>query len=273
MSKFRLPSKEDFERLSECFSRYDNELKGRWYLDKSTGDELFLPGEGSHYKTEVVGDVTIGHYWSRTLYNNEYAHYFHFDSNYFNPRSISAFHFGYSVRIVSDTPFKDSIHVAGLYWKQENEPGYYTWHEAIDLVKTINKISNLRLPTKEEFDRLSDCYFRFDSKGRWFLDKSTGEELFLPAVGYRDDTTVYHIDSYGYYWTSTCYDRNRAYCFLFSNSDVSPSFNGGRGCGRSVRLVSDEPFEGSVLVAGLFWKPANEDGYYTWDEAMEHFNG
>lgn len=40
----------------------------------------------------------------------------------------------------------------------------------------------------------------------------------------------------------------------------------------SVRLVSDEPFEGGIKFGDVWWKPENEEGFYTWEEAMEKFN-
>jgi len=39
----------------------------------------------------------------------------------------------------------------------------------------------------------------------------------------------------------------------------------------SVRLVSDWPFEGGIKFGDVWWKPENEEGFYTWEEAMEKF--
>lgn len=129
----------------------------------------------------------------------------------------------------------------------------------------------MRLPTKDEFERLCECYSRFDKvlKGRWFFDKETGEESFFPCEGYFSDAN-YNFGEYGYYMSSTYDDSRFAYELFFGDTDVF-TYDGARHFGRSVRLVSDEPFEGAVHMAGLYWKPTNEEGYYTYDEAMEKF--
>lgn len=130
----------------------------------------------------------------------------------------------------------------------------------------------MRLATKEEFERLSKCYTRFDEdlKGRWFLDKETGDELFLPCEGFLICYMASDVGAEGCYWSSTYYSNTGAYYFDFS---IRKKFTvvGCRDNDYSVRLVSDEPFEGAVHVAGLYWKPTNEYGYYTWDEAMAKF--
>lgn len=51
--------------------------------------------------------------------------------------------------------------------------------------------------------------------------------------------------------------------FVISTKDTGP---------RSVRLVSDEPFEGGIKFGDVWWKPKNEEGVYTWEEAMKKFN-
>lgn len=131
----------------------------------------------------------------------------------------------------------------------------------------------MRLATKEEFEKLEECYTRFDNilKGRWFYDEDTGEKLFLPCDGYRSYWNLTYDDgAEGCYWSSTYYSNTGAYYFDFSIRKMF-SVVGSRDNGYSVRLVSDEPFEGAVHVAGLYWKPTNEYGYYTWDEAMAKF--
>lgn len=131
----------------------------------------------------------------------------------------------------------------------------------------------MRLATKEDFKKLDECYTRFDKelKGRWFFDEETGEKLFLPCEGYCSNTMVNDVGSLGSYWSSTQCGSGNAYFFSFDSNYVFPGNNYDCGNGRSVRLVSDEPFEGAVHVAGLYWKPTNEYGYYTWYEAMAKF--
>lgn len=132
----------------------------------------------------------------------------------------------------------------------------------------------MRLATKDEFVRLCKCYTRFDESlhGRWFFDKETGEELFFPCEGYRDGATVNFVGTYGYYWSSTYNSSYSIYYFHFGSSYAEPSNSSNSTYnrnGHSVRLVSNEPFEGAVHVAGLYWKPVNEEGYYTWEEVAK----
>lgn len=142
--------------------------------------------------------------------------------------------------------------------------------------------TKFRLPTKEDFERLDKCYTRFDNglEGRWFYDEDTGEKLFLPCDGYYDGGDHYHrcympygVGAYGCYWSSTYYSNINIGAYYF-NFDIRNMFSvvGRRDNNYSVRLVSDEPFEGAIHVVGLYWKPTNEGGYFTHDEAMEKFN-
>ncbi len=55
---------------------------------------------------------------------------------------------------------------------------------------------------------------------------------------------------------SSCYTCNDCY----DNHD-----------GRSVRLVSDTPFEGGINFNGVWWKPENEPGHFSFDDAMRQF--
>lgn len=129
-NKFRLPSKEEFEKLGKFKTKYDNKRKGRWFLDEETGERLFLPCEC--YRYGEAYNAGIGRYhWSSTSYNSTFKKFFFFDNSTVNP-DVNDYYFGaynQSIRLVSDKPFEGSIHVAGLYWKPENEKGYYAWNE------------------------------------------------------------------------------------------------------------------------------------------------
>lgn len=58
--------------------------------------------------------------------------------------------------------------------------------------------------------------------------------VFLPAAGYRDETTVDRVNSLMYYWTSSNYSVSEAYYMNYSSSSREAR---SRGC--SVRLVQD----------------------------------
>ena len=70
--------------------------------------------------------------------------------------------------------------------------------------------------------------------------------VFLPAAGYRDDTSVNNVGPDGFYWSSSYYTSYGygAYNLSFYSGNVNPSDRNGRHGGFSVRLVSDVPSVG-----------------------------
>ena len=86
---------------------------------------------------------------------------------------------------------------------------------------------------------------RFDAANQFDLNKWKELEgagcVFLPAAGNRSDTGIKNIGDFGCYWSSSPYgpDADRAYRMLFSNADVSPSYNTERSRCYSVRLVTE----------------------------------
>ncbi len=84
-------------------------------------------------------------------------------------------------------------------------------------------------------------YYNVDGgKGLYFVDKD-GNNLFFPAAGYGNGTSLNSAGSYGYYWSSTLHSSNPgdAYSLYFGSSGVDPQSNINRCNGRSVRPVSD----------------------------------
>ena len=66
-----------------------------------------------------------------------------------------------------------------------------------------------RTPTKEEWQELinnttAQWTTRNGVNGRLFTS-SNGNSLFLPAAGYRSDSSLYRAGYYGYYWSSSLY--------------------------------------------------------------------
>lgn len=114
-----------------------------------------------------------------------------------------------------------------------------------------------RMPTKEEFDALvatksnttdytwtwcdgsSMKYNDTDVKGWKIVKNATSATLFLPAAGYRYNTLLYYVGSYGYYWSSSLYsDPDRARLLSFS-SGYAYAGSIFRYYGLSVRPVSE----------------------------------
>lgn len=143
------------------------------------------------------------------------------------------------------------------------------WMPLPDKPKVLGKF--FRLPTKEEFDKLISHFTRWNpkKKGMEILNEE-GEILFLPAEGYRDGTSNYDRDSGGYYWSSTVNENFSCLAYnLFFHVSNRYTDDYDTSYARSVRLVSDSPFEGGIKFGGIYWKPKNEEGYYTFSAAIE----
>lgn len=98
-----------------------------------------------------------------------------------------------------------------------------------------------RMPTKEEMHELIDkCNWKWTTQsgiaGSLFTGPN-GNQIFLPAAGYRDGSSLGTDGSLGDYWSSTPYDWQYAYELLFDGSNRYVSF-GYRYYGKSVRAVS-----------------------------------
>lgn len=132
-----------------------------------------------------------------------------------------------------------------------------------------------RLPTKEEFESLIKNFARWNENNRTLeILHDPLNILTFPLTPYynnseNDNSTVV----FGNYWSSTLSDihNNRAYGLIF-NTDCKFIETQNCNCAYNIRLVSDEPFEGGIEFNGVYWKPENEDGCYTWQEAMDNFN-
>lgn len=131
-----------------------------------------------------------------------------------------------------------------------------------------------RLPTKAEFKALLKLPYEWDNerKGMVFTT-SNGNELFLPALGYRNGTYMFNVGKSGFYWTATPDGDSSAWRLVFC-SDAARMLNYYRTNSRTVRLVSDEPCAGYIdMGTGVYWATENyNEGdkiYFTWDEAMD----
>ena len=111
-----------------------------------------------------------------------------------------------------------------------------------DDAATANWGSDWRMPTKEEWQELYQntthtWTTQNGVEGRLFT-ASNGNSLFLPAAGYRNDSSLEGAGSYGYYWSSSLYTSRPyyAWCFYFSSDSYSVSRNNRRS-GQSIRAV------------------------------------
>ncbi|MBR5240846.1 MAG: hypothetical protein IKW05_02795, partial [Muribaculaceae bacterium] len=88
---------------------------------------------------------------------------------------------------------------------------------------------NWRMPTKVEQDELMDtnnCTWKWSIQngvnGYKVTSKKNGNSIFLPAAGCRVNDDLYHVGSYGYYWSSSLVTgySNIAYYVYFSSGFV-----------------------------------------------------
>ena len=156
-----------------------------------------------------------------------------------------------------------------------------------------------RIPTKSEFEELlSYCDLEMTERNGvsgCLVTGSNGNQIFLPATGYKNGESSLMAGSNGDYWSSTPESgRHDAYHFYFdvyndNGSHTMSSYN--RYYGRSVRAVSDRNPKGDNpegeggmhnnhayvdlgLPSGLLWAtcnvganaPETKGDYYSWSE-------
>jgi uncharacterized protein (TIGR02145 family) len=139
------------------------------------------------------------------------------------------------------------IFLCGLWWDTENlTDGYCNFYEAVGRAYAEGK----RLPTKEEFERLSRLPHVWDEerKGMWFAEdesdlKNPVKSLLFPAMGYqnlyngiRGNISFYDTD--GYYWSSTLFGENSANYLYFYDIGVSMQSDNCCTHNLSIRCVS-----------------------------------
>ena len=108
---------------------------------------------------------------------------------------------------------------------------------------TANWGGSWRMPTLNEMNELiNECEWEWTSvngvNGR-LVTGPNGNSIFLPAGGWRYDTSLYSAGSLGFYWSATPYsDSSSAYLLCFYSDDFDWS-DDGRSLGQAVRPVSE----------------------------------
>ena len=121
---------------------------------------------------------------------------------------------------------------SGTLWRDVNEEGYYSWNEM------MNAFNKENLPKLTDFAELYDyCNWKWDDKKKGMVVTGpNGNNIFIPALGYRDNqfTSIGHV---GNYWSTSSYN-NFAYNLYFGKSGyVTPSDGNNRGYRLSVRCI------------------------------------
>ncbi|MCQ2339265.1 MAG: fibrobacter succinogenes major paralogous domain-containing protein [Paludibacteraceae bacterium] len=108
----------------------------------------------------------------------------------------------------------------------------------------VNWKGNWRMPTSNEWNELNaKCTWTWATQNGvkgYQIKGRNGNSIFLPAGGYRDDTSLSGVGVLGSYWSSTLdeiYGSDCAYDFGFSSANVILGYYYYRNCGRSVRPV------------------------------------
>ena len=117
--------------------------------------------------------------------------------------------------------------------------------ETMDDAVTANWGSGWQMPSIAQCQELINSSYTTTTwttqngvNGRKITSKSNGNSIFLPAAGYRGDTSLSRAGSGGYYWSRSLRTDNSQYgCSLyFYSSSINPSYDG-RYYGQSVRPV------------------------------------
>ena len=111
-----------------------------------------------------------------------------------------------------------------------------------DDAATVNLAGTWRMPTDAEWTELrTNCTWTWTTQngvnGR-LVTASNGNSIFLPAAGYRDDTSLSSVGSSGFYWSSSLNTDypDLAWSVYFDSSDVGRDYYCRYG-GHSVRPV------------------------------------
>lgn len=115
--------------------------------------------------------------------------------------------------------------------------------ELRDDAARVNRGGSWRMPTYDEWTELrNNCTWKWTTQngvnGYKVTSKKNGKSIFLPAVGYREGSSLSLAGSDGYYWSSSLYADYPYYAWsVYFNSGCTRMFYNYRYCGRSVRPV------------------------------------
>lgn len=118
--------------------------------------------------------------------------------------------------------------------------------ETMDDVASVNWGGSWRMPTEKEIAELREkCTCSWTGingvLGYKITSKSNGKSIFLPAAGFRDNSSLISAAEYGYYWSSSLNTDISSYAryLCFSSYSINV-INEDRCYGLSIRSVCDE---------------------------------
>ncbi|MCL2328073.1 MAG: leucine-rich repeat protein, partial [Bacteroidetes bacterium] len=170
-------------------------------------------------------------------------------------------------------------------WNTTDEyvPGWDTSEPVGDVWEKANDPSpaGYRMPTPFEYASLLDetkvtntWTTQNGVTGRLFIDKSTGEKLFLPTTNYRSSSSDGKIydNTDGRYWSNLSQDVQSVYTMYISEYVTSWSFTYGSIDAqpvRSVKVIAPREVPESVVINGVTWATRNVDAPGTFAETPE----
>ena len=109
---------------------------------------------------------------------------------------------------------------------------------------TANWGDSWRMPTSTELEELvDDCTWEWTTLNEingYLVTGDNGNSIFLPAAGYRHESSLYNAGIRGHYWSSTPGRSSASYAYHLYFSSGSQDLDGGnRSHGRPVRPVTD----------------------------------
>ena len=134
-----------------------------------------------------------------------------------------------TTNILSYDDYYNSVYVNSDLWLPANDPSPTGWR-----VPTLAEINTLF-----DADKVSNEWIFLNGVyGEKFIDRVTGNSIFLPAAGCRSNA-LYDVGVSGYYWCSTQPDSLNAYVLAFREGSAwSGNYGSFRNVGFSVRSVA-----------------------------------
>ena len=128
----------------------------------------------------------------------------------------------------------DDTNPEGIIWEKSNDPSPTGWR-----VPTFTEIKSLC-----DTEKVSNEWTTQNGvKGRKFTDKTSGNSIFLPAVGMRNigNGKLYDVGSEGLYWISNQHKKGLfTYDILHFRSNFRAYWDSSfSSCGHSVRPVAE----------------------------------
>ena len=130
----------------------------------------------------------------------------------------------------------------GITFKKYNDGGDKTILDPEDDAAHVNWGGNWRMPTIEEQEELmNNCTWTWTQKNGingYEVEGPNNHTIFLPAAGYRYESSLNYLGSYGHYWSSSHneYYQDSAWDFYFYEYDKDRQSKN-RSCGMPVRPV------------------------------------